>query len=143
KEVSRLNRYGGSIAFIILDLDRFKDLNDHFGHLAGDKALAAVGALLRSRMRVSDIVGRYGGEEFCILLVDSELAEASLIAEDLRKRIERLEVEDSGKKIRITASFGIAWARGADGKVELEHLLSEADRALYRAKEAGRNRVAS
>ncbi len=143
KEISRLNRYGGRLSLIMLDLDRFKELNDQHGHLAGDKVLAAVGALLKTRVRSSDLVGRYGGEEFCILLIEADLEKARLVAEDLRSSMERLEVDISGRKVGVTGSFGIVSVEGGKGKVEMEHLLSEADRALYRAKAGGRNRVES
>ena len=121
-----------------MDLDRFKALNDRYGHQAGDEALAAVGAVLRSGVRASDFAGRWGGEEFVLLLPDTDGAGAVAVAEKLREAARR-RVTVPSVPTGITASFGVAalpeHARDADA------LLRAADRALYAAKQAGRNRV--
>jgi diguanylate cyclase (GGDEF)-like protein len=130
-------RSGQPLAAIGLDLDRFKDINDRFGHEAGDSVLAHVGALLSSSVRSSDLVGRLGGEEFVILAPDTDAEGAATLAESLRHALEREGVP--GVEREITASFGVAvlpdMVQSADG------LLRLADRAQYAAKAAGRNRV--
>lgn len=143
KEVSRVKRYGGFMALLMLDLDDFKTLNDEHGHQAGDLVLAEVGGILKRRTRASDIVGRYGGEEFSVVLVAADEAKASIVAEDIRKSIEELRVKSGEKVLSITISIGIAASDDSLGDLSLEQLLAVADRALYRAKREGRNRVCS
>jgi diguanylate cyclase (GGDEF)-like protein len=122
---------------LLLDLDFFKQINDRFGHAAGDNVLAAVGDVLLNSVRASDFVGRYGGEEFLALLPNTDLEGAEKLGESLRKRIERIKVPEVERS--ITASVGVAALpdHAADG----EGLLRMADRALYAAKGAGRNRT--
>jgi diguanylate cyclase (GGDEF)-like protein len=125
---------------ILLDLDRFKGVNDSFGHEAGDLALSAVANLLKGKVRGSDIACRYGGEEFALVLPETGLEPAARRAEDIRVAISTLELTYAGKYLgRMTASIGIALfpnhSRDADG------LLRVADIALYAAKGAGRDRV--
>lgn len=125
-----------SLAVLALDLDHFKMVNDTHGHEAGDRLLAAVGSALRTSVRESDFVGRAGGEEFTILLPDTTLAGAHVVAEKVRERIERVEVPSIHQ--RVTASIGIAaLPEQAENATELLRL---ADRALYTAKSTGRNR---
>jgi diguanylate cyclase (GGDEF)-like protein len=123
---------------VFADLDRFKPYNDTHGHLAGDVALAAVGALLRGHLRSRDIVGRFGGEEFCLFLPDTSATESAQVAERLRAAVESLTLPDTDD--HITMSIGVA---SADGTVEATLLaaIQTADKALYRAKERGRNAV--
>ena len=125
------------LAAVVLDLDRFKQVNDVYGHAKGDEVLSSVGAVLRDEIRESDFAGRYGGEEFVLLLPDTDGPGAITAAEKLRTAIERLQVP--GLEGRVSASFGIAvlptHAHDAD------QLIRAADRALYAAKNAGRNRV--
>jgi diguanylate cyclase (GGDEF)-like protein len=125
------------LAAIALDLDHFKRVNDLFGHEKGDDVLAAVGRLLADTVRQSDIAARFGGEEFCLLLADTDVDGAVVVAEKLRAAIGALEI--SGVSGRITASFGVASypVHAADSQT----LMRKADRALYAAKEAGRDRV--
>jgi diguanylate cyclase (GGDEF)-like protein len=130
-------RDGQPLAVALMDLDHYKQINDVFGHSAGDDVLAAVGAVLGARLRGTDFAGRYGGEEFIIMLPDADRAAAVAVAESLRHEVERLNV--AGVTRSVTASFGVAVLPddGPDG----EQLVRQADRALYAAKAAGRNRV--
>jgi diguanylate cyclase (GGDEF)-like protein len=126
-----------SLAAIVLDLDHFKQVNDGYGHPAGDGVLAAVGAALLSSVRASDFAGRYGGEEFVLLLPDTALEGALVLAEKVRREIELLELPqiEGG----LTASLGVAVL--PDHAAHADGLLREADRALYAAKARGRNRI--
>ncbi|HTN25158.1 MAG TPA: diguanylate cyclase [Solirubrobacteraceae bacterium] len=125
------------LAAAMLDLDHFKQINDQFGHGRGDDVLAAVGAVLRERLRASDFVGRLGGEEFVMLLPATSRDGAVEAAEKLRAAVESISVP--GVERKITVSIGIALI--PDNAGDADGLLREADRALYAAKEAGRNRV--
>ena len=135
--VAQADRTVTPLSAIAMDLDRFKALNDRYGHQAGDEALAAVGAALDAGVRASDFAGRWGGEEFVLLLPDTDAAGAAALAEKLREAIASVTLPSV--PTGITGSFGVAalpeHARDADG------LLRAADRALYAAKQAGRNRV--
>lgn len=141
KEVSRVQRYGGQISLLMIDLDLFKDVNDLFGHQAGDTVLAEVAQTLKKRIRTSDILGRYGGEEFVIVLVAMDSGKALQVAEDVRKSVENLRIAQAGEAIRITVSIGVATSAQDTKGLSLEKLLLEADLALYQAKREGRNRV--
>ena len=125
------------ITAIMVDLDHFKQVNDRFGHGAGDDALAGVGDVLRSALRASDFAGRYGGEEFLILLPDTDHEGGLETAEKVREAVEALDITQVDGP--ITASFGVA-SYPADA-VDADGLVRMADRALYAAKGAGRNRV--
>ena len=135
--VAQAQRGATPLAVLAIDIDHFKRINDRFGHDRGDDVLAAVGQALSGSLRVSDFVGRQGGEEFVALLPDTDLSGALTAAENLRTAIEGLEV--LGTSERVTASFGVAILPedGVDGPT----LLRQADRALYAAKANGRNRV--
>jgi diguanylate cyclase (GGDEF)-like protein len=124
---------------VFTDLDRFKPYNDTFGHLAGDAALAAVAELLRSQLRSRDLVGRFGGEEFCLFLSDTAPADAAEIAERLRAGVQALSLPDTGA--RVTLSLGVASADPAHGEQHLVQVIQAADEALYLAKARGRNTV--
>jgi len=137
-EFERSKRYGANLALVLIDLDHFKQINDRHGHLAGDAALRDVGALLRHRIRATDIAGRYGGEELCLLLPETDMAGASRIANALREMIENIEF--LGTRGKLTASFGISVYQTARTDTP-ERLIEAADRALFRAKHGGRNRV--
>lgn len=127
-----------SFALVLIDVDHFKRVNDRYGHDAGDVALAALAGALGRSARHGDIVARFGGEEFVMLLPDAELGTALAIAERLRRTIAALPVELADSHVALTASFGVATSQGrADGRA----VLAAADLALYRAKELGRNRV--
>jgi diguanylate cyclase (GGDEF)-like protein len=127
------------LAALLLDLDHFKQVNDTHGHAAGDEVLAALGATLKATLRASDFVGRYGGEEFVILLPDTGYAEAQTTAEKIRTAVAAITV--SGVSRPITASIGFAVF--PDNAHDSMTLLRNADRALYSAKSNGRNPVES
>jgi diguanylate cyclase (GGDEF)-like protein len=128
-------RYGRSLSVLLVDIDHFKLINDNFGHLVGDEILKSFSKLLRQQIRQSDIVARWGGEEFIILLPDTALSSAITMAEALRQRIEVNPFESVGN---ITCSIGVAEFNSVE---EADDLLRRADENLYRAKHSGRNRV--
>ena len=140
EEFDRSSRYGTPLSLLMIDLDHFKSFNDENGHLAGDAALKAVGRLLSDALRTVDHVGRYGGEEFLVILSHTDDESARRTAERLRSLVEAHAFGPGPAPRRITASIGVATHPGSSTRSPVE-LLSEADRALYRAKEAGRNRV--
>jgi diguanylate cyclase (GGDEF)-like protein/putative nucleotidyltransferase with HDIG domain len=136
EEIDRHSRYGGMMSLIFLDLDLFKDYNDKYGHLAGDKVLARVGRLVEKSIRNIDIAFRYGGDEFAVLLPKSVADDAFVVAERVRVKI---AAEMRKKRLRITTSLGLAsWP--SDG-VTPDELVTAADRALYYTKKTGGNRT--
>lgn len=139
REVARAKRYGEKMSVVLLDVDHFKQINDQRGHAAGDVVLAAVGKLLRGALRTCDIVARWGGEEFVLVLPSTPLAGGDEVAERIRQLMEGADIKDgNGHRVPVTASFGVAvYAPGE----ELEVLVDRADRAMYLAKSSGRNRV--
>ena len=139
REISRCNRSGETFGFAMLDLDLFKRINDSYGHQVGDQVLCSFSDTLRSVVRPYDFLGRYGGEEFALLLPRSDKTAACAIVERCRQAVERRSIEHDGRPIRVTVSAGVA-AFGEDGK-DLETLITAADVALYQAKTSGRNRV--
>jgi diguanylate cyclase (GGDEF)-like protein len=140
RELSLAQREGHAVGLIMFDVDRFKAVNDAFGHAAGDKVLQEIAHYLRSRLRAYDVACRYGGEEVAIVLPGAPLPDAVRVAEQLRGGIERLAPTDNGRAIgSVTASFGVA--AFPDQGTEPEQLLRSADEALYVAKNEGRNRV--
>jgi diguanylate cyclase (GGDEF)-like protein len=123
----------------MLDIDFFKKFNDTYGHATGDAVLRTTANVIKSQLREYDIPSRYGGEEFCILLPQTNIEEAKVDAERLRSAVEQEEVEiEGGQKIHLTISIGLA---ELDIKDMPDDLYMKADRALYEAKEGGRNRV--
>lgn len=129
-----------SLACIILDIDHFKRINDTWGHHAGDAVLVALSAILLESKRQHDEVGRYGGEEFAILLPNATRQAALVVAERMRLALQAAVIEVDGKRIEVTASFGVSYYPSAGIEV-LNDLLKAADKALYGAKAGGRNRV--
>jgi diguanylate cyclase (GGDEF)-like protein len=140
KEFAESVRYDRPLSVIILDLDLFKETNDTYGHLVGDRALIHIGELLQKAIRTPDTAARYGGEEFVILLPETESSQAILFAERLRKLVENSPVQNGDVSISLTASFGVA-GYGTKGEKTLDQLISRADQALYQAKGKGRNQV--
>lgn len=139
-EFALAERDGDSIGLIMLDVDHFKQFNDTNGHPAGDEALKALARTLRGTVRASDVVSRYGGEEFIIAVHHATLTEAAAIAEKIRLAVEQMLIDiGPGRSGRITASLGVAATD--THHVDRKGLVSLADAALYRAKDAGRNRV--
>jgi diguanylate cyclase (GGDEF)-like protein len=135
-EIARAHRFTHQLAVVLLDLDRFKEINDNFGHAAGDVMLRAVSRLLTSLARQGDTVARWGGEEFVVVLPETDLAGAQRFAERLRRTIEAHAVGD----MKTSASCGVATMLPEDS---VEELLGAADQALYQAKSNGRNRTES
>jgi diguanylate cyclase (GGDEF)-like protein len=142
-EVARANRTRSSLAVALIDVDNFKVINDTYGHLAGDKALRAISSTIKIFLREYDLVGRFGGEEFSLLLPQTNEQDARRVAERIRAHIAEMPIEVAGKggaeTIRLTVSIGVA-ALSTTGS-QLTELLATADAALYRAKHAGRNQV--
>jgi diguanylate cyclase (GGDEF)-like protein/PAS domain S-box-containing protein len=140
-ECARARRYRRPLSILMLDVDHFKQVNDRHGHLVGDEVLRLVAARLAQHMRVTDLLGRFGGEEFICLLGEGDLAAALYTAERLRQIVEAARLEtDADGSLRVTISIGLAHARGGDD-FTLDGLIERADRALYASKAAGRNRV--
>ncbi|MCP2365627.1 diguanylate cyclase (GGDEF)-like protein [Nonomuraea thailandensis] len=138
-EIVRARRTGDTLALLIIDIDHFKRVNDAYGHLVGDQVLVGVASMLRSQLRDYDVVGRFGGEEFVVLLPGADIDEACQVAERLRVRIGHMAIPVDDTLVRVTISAGVALmsVHGDD----LIDLLTAADLALYRAKELGRDRV--
>jgi diguanylate cyclase len=140
-ELTRARRVpAGGLACILIDLDHFKRINDTWGHHAGDRVLIATSEILMRSARQYDEVGRYGGEEFALLLPAVTLEDAVAAAERIREKIAGAVVEVDGERIPVTASFGVAHYP-SEGIESLDDLLKAADKALYEAKETGRNKV--
>ncbi|MFO3674321.1 diguanylate cyclase [Pseudomonas protegens] len=135
------SRHGSSIALLMLDIDHFKSINDRHGHQAGDAVIKRVSELIHQHVRDSDVAGRYGGEEFAILLPHTDLAGARTLAERLRQSVEEQEVIHNGQAIAFTISLGIACL----DRPARDHrcLIEWADQALYASKRTGRNRVST
>ena len=140
RELERARRERKPVAVILCDVDHFKNVNDTLGHLFGDEALREIGRRLRTQLRVYDGVGRYGGEEFLMVLPSCDLPNALLRADGLREIIAKTPVVCSGEERLITMSMGVA-VSACEGKNEVEMLLNQADAGLYKAKENGRNRI--
>lgn len=137
-ERNRAIRGQNAFSLLSLDIDNFKGINDSVGHAAGDAALKGLAECLKSLLRSSDIIGRIGGDEFIILLPDTDVKEASLVAGKIRMSIEDLKIVFEGKPIPLRLSIGISWNEKRDKAVE--EIFREADIALYEAKRCGRNR---
>ncbi len=137
KEIARAQREQRAASLLLLDLDHFKAINDTYGHAAGDQILQTVALLLDRSLRVRDVIGRYGGEEFLVLLPDTNRTGALTVAEHLRAAIAAAKMDVIAPALRITVSIGVA-ELGGDGYASL---FRRADQALYRAKLAGRDRV--
>jgi two-component system cell cycle response regulator len=138
RHLESLLRSGAAAAVLLIDVDRFKPLNDRYGHAAGDVALKQVAATLREHLRAVDIVARYGGEEFMVVMSSAGEEEGGAVAERLRAAIAGRAVIVPGATLQVTVSIGTAMTRGP---VATDRLIAAADAALYRAKEGGRNRV--
>jgi len=137
-QIERSLRTGDECFIIIFDLDYFKSVNDNYGHLAGDKVLREISQRVKKAIRPYDLFGRYGGEEFIMLVPDVDKTGVLNMAERIRLDVCKTPVEFEGKKISISASFGIAYAAPMN---DMRTAIQYADEALYRAKKEGRNRV--
>jgi len=138
-ELRRARRSQMSVSLIMFDLDRFKEVNDRYGHLCGDAVLAAVGRLMREVLRGSDFKCRYGGEEFLVLLPETPLEGAKRVADTLRRELSEMAIQWKGETLTITASFGVTTAMPSE--IDIKALIGRADVALYRAKDQGRDCV--
>jgi diguanylate cyclase (GGDEF)-like protein len=141
-EIERARRYGLALSVLMIDLDRFKRVNDTRGHLTGDDVLQQVSGLLRKEMRAVDVVARYGGEEFVVLLPETALPGATSFAERVRESVAGHEFADEADPLSLTVSVGVATITGEE-EGNPEELLARSDAALYRAKRDGRNLVRS
>lgn len=141
-EVERATRYARPLGLVMFDIDDFKQLTDRYGHAAGDEALRIVGAILRRALRTSDFVGRYGGDEFLVVLPETDHAGASLLSERVRRALHWRPRNLKGARVHLALSGGLAVFPGT-GVATPQALVERADEALYRAKSAGRNRIES
>ncbi|OQB11821.1 MAG: putative diguanylate cyclase YegE [Firmicutes bacterium ADurb.Bin193] len=138
--VFHINRYGGNMSVLMLDIDHFKSVNDKYGHLAGDLVIKGVAQNSKSMLRNIDIIGRYGGEEFLIILPGCNKENAMAIAEEIRTSVEECRFYFGENEISITVSIGVVSVSGHD-KASLQEIIKNADTALYIAKDSGRNTV--
>lgn len=140
QEQSRFRRFGDPLAILVLDVDDFKKINDTHGHKAGDKALAMIAKILRERLRTTDFIARFGGEEFVLLLIGAGLDDAMHVADNMRVAVEQGGLHASGQPVQVTVSGGLAMF---DQGETAEAAFERADRALYQAKANGKNRIVS
>ncbi len=138
QELDFANRHGLALSIIILDLDKFKEINDTYGHIAGDDVLKKLAVCIAECIRRSDIIYRYGGEEFIVLLRNTGAVGARLLAERIRLAVEKLVCKHNSFDIQVTTSLGVATLREKETR---QSFLQRADKALYLAKERGRNRT--
>jgi diguanylate cyclase (GGDEF)-like protein len=146
EEVLRASRYGFPLAVLLLDIDHFKEINDEHGHPAGDGILAALSQIVMNSVRKTDVVARYGGDEILVIATHTPLPDAAELGERLRQRVEGAEMGQGneaggGVPVRVTISVGVAGYNEELSSGQL--LIQAADQALYRAKQAGRNRTTS
>lgn len=140
KEYEKQLKLKKGICFAMLDIDFYKKINDNFGHTSGDIVLREISSIIKGFVRCCDIVGRYGGEEFGIVFPDIELGEALRLCEMIRKNIEEHEFNVRNQSIRVTISIGICY-KSAKEHIKYNEMIEKADKALYKAKNSGRNRV--
>ena len=139
EEMKRFHREGQTFSLVLIDVDCFKEINDVYGHPAGDKCLQGIAGRIRAGVRATDFLARYGGEEFVVILAGSSEENARRIAEKIRVLIEKTQFFYRSEEIRVTTSLGVSEVRPTDEDPEV--LVARADNALYRAKQQGRNRV--
>lgn len=138
EEFDRWQRYGGELLLAVLDVDHFKTINDRFGHLAGDKVLRLIAQQLSGRLRKTDFIGRFGGEEFVLLMPGTTVEQGASVLDELRSDIEECPFHFKTERVTITISLGFTQFSSGD---TLDAVFDRADRAMYQAKEAGRNRI--
>lgn len=138
QELQRLKRNGNQFCILLIDVDHFKNINDTFGHQVGDKALAHLTKTMLQSIRNTDILARWGGEEFLLMLPDTSLNEAKVIAERLCRNVEKTPLTNEDAELSFTISGGLVQASGPTNTDELIH---KADKLLYEAKDNGRNRI--
>jgi diguanylate cyclase (GGDEF)-like protein len=137
-EVSRAQRQTKPLSFAMIDIDHFKVVNDTYGHPAGDRVLKNVARMLKKRLRKSDLIGRYGGEEFAIILPETDVETAEKILNDVRENFSRITQQNADDQFSCTLSAGLTQLIPGDS---IDRVISAADTALYEAKEGGRNKV--
>ncbi len=138
RTIQRCMRNKTPFGVMVLDVDYFKKINDAHGHLVGDAALKSIARCVQESLRPQDLLVRYGGEEFSVLLAEANLAEATMVAERLRSKVEKFEIRTRKTDIHATLSIGLTMTQDTD---DLDQLIHEADQALYLAKQRGRNRI--
>ncbi|MCA6072826.1 MAG: GGDEF domain-containing protein [Endomicrobium sp.] len=139
-EIQRDRRYSDGFYILMLDLDRFKNVNDKYGHLTGDKVLASIAKIISSSVRPCDLVGRYGGEEFVVLIPSVNEKEVQFIAQKIKKSVKDAEFEENDEKFNITVSIGISY-HSSKSISNSNFVINTADKALYKAKNTGRDRI--
>lgn len=139
EEIERSNKFKYHISFLMVDIDRFKECNDRYGHLVGDGILREVSKTIKENLRQIDFIGRYGGEEFLIILSETDKMQARVASERIRQAIENKHIRIYDEDLRVTVSIGVS-SFPEDGK-QVEELIENSDAALYQAKVTGRNRV--
>jgi diguanylate cyclase (GGDEF)-like protein len=139
-EIDRTSRYQRPLSLLLLDIDKFKEYNDGYGHLEGDKILIRLGQIIKTCLRKMDTAYRYGGEEFTIILPETEGDEAATVAERIRSAVEaeRFYPQSENEPVSITVSIGVT---EFSGKEEIAVFVQRADKAMYQSKQSGRNRV--
>ncbi|HLF74112.1 MAG TPA: diguanylate cyclase, partial [Anaerolineales bacterium] len=140
REFERARRYKRYLSAMIFDIDRFKNINDTYGHQTGDEVLRALADLCRDKLREADTLGRYGGEEFVGLFIETDGESARKVADRLRGEVEKMDINTGEGRLKITVSIGIA--EQTENTPDVETLIARADQAMYIAKHKGRNRVA-
>jgi diguanylate cyclase (GGDEF)-like protein len=148
EEIARARRQGYRISCMYIDIDHFKQVNDTVGHQGGDDVLREVAARIKAELRISDALGRFGGEEFVVLLIDADLESASMVAQRIRASVALAPVDlSTGEQVAVTVSIGVATLDDFERDHAIEgvaqDLVAQADTALYQAKANGRNRVVS
>jgi two-component system cell cycle response regulator len=144
EEIARARRSGDDVAILMIDVDCLKDVNDHFGHLAGDRALCTIAARILRALRVEDVLARYGGDEFVVVAAGTDPDDARQLAERVRRAVEGLHMSARGREVHITASIGLASLSELETNDEpVAALFARADARMYGAKASGRNQVCS
>ena len=139
EELERSRKFKYNLTCLMIDVDKFKDFNDTYGHLVGDAILGAVAKVIKENIRQIDLLGKYGGEEFCLILTETDIQGAQFVAERIRQAVQDTMVQAYDESLSVTISIGVAGF--PDDSRELAGLVDKADQALYRAKETGRNKV--
>jgi len=135
----QLHRSGQTVCVIVIDLDHFKDINDTYGHATGDRVLKAAAAVFKSELRDESVISRWGGEEFVMLIPSATIDEGRAVSERARRELEKVSIPTRETSVSVTASFGVAFGSAAEDS--LADMLARADRAMYDAKQGGRNQV--
>jgi diguanylate cyclase (GGDEF)-like protein len=141
KELERIKRYQRGLSLLFFDIDYFKEINDSYGHVAGDQVLKCIARRIQKIKRSADVVVRYGGDEFAVIMPETDRKGLQIFAERIRRGIESLAIEIDGESVNVTISIGAAVLGGGKSTVDKVTLLEAADKAIYLAKRAGRNKV--